>query len=303
MFHCVRKLEVIREFDPWKSPLCTCPRKYSLHPYTGCSHFCLYCYAASYIGLKESTPKNRFLSRLLRDLSKIEKGSIIELSTSSDPYPPVEENLKLTRRALEVLAKHDVKVLITTKSSLVVRDSNLIKQSPVAVMITVTTLDDNLSSVIEPNSPPPSSRIKAIEELREQGVPVGARIDPIIPFINDDPHELKELVERVTQAGALHIVTSSFKAKMNNLKRLREHLPGDIANKLTNLYREKGTWIHGYLYLPASTRRSLLQPVVAVASEHGVTHATCREGLMDLFNAPTCDGSHLTGFNNSYVKN
>ncbi|MEM1639103.1 MAG: radical SAM protein [Desulfurococcaceae archaeon] len=299
----MKTLEVIREFDPWKSPLCTCPRKYSLHPYTGCSHFCLYCYAVSYIGLKESTPKIKFLNKLARDLGKIEKNSIIELSTSSDPYPPVEENLKLTRHTLEILVRHNVKILITTKSNLVVRDSDVIKRAPASVMITITTLDDKLARIIEPNAPPPSDRIKAVEELRKQGVPVGVRIDPVIPFINDDPHDLKELATRVIQAGALHIVTSSFKAKMNNLKRLSEYLPRDIANKLISLYREKGTWIHGYLYLNTNTRRSMLQPVITVAREYGITYATCREGLMELFNAPTCDGSHLINFNNFHAEN
>ncbi|MEM2014385.1 MAG: radical SAM protein, partial [Desulfurococcaceae archaeon] len=58
------KLKVIREFDPWKSPLCTCPRKYSLHPYTGCDHSCLYCYATSYIRSRKSVPKKKFLEAL-----------------------------------------------------------------------------------------------------------------------------------------------------------------------------------------------------------------------------------------------
>lgn len=289
----MKKLEVIREFDPWKSPLCTCPRKYSLHPYTGCSHFCLYCYATSYIGLKESKPKKDFLYKLKRDLSRINGDAIIELSTSSDPYPPIEEKLELTRRTLEILVKHGVRILITTKSNLVVRDYDLLKQAPASVMLTVTTLDDNLARIIEPNAPPPSSRIKAIETLRELGVPVGVRVDPVIPFVNDDPHEIRELVARVIQAGALHIVTSSYKAKWNNLRRLTENLPEDYAVKLKNLYREKGSWIHGYLYLPANYRRTMLKPVIEVAQQYGITYATCREGLSELFNSPSCDGSHL----------
>ncbi len=286
-------LRVIRPFDPWKSPLCTCPRKYSLHPYTGCSHFCLYCYATAYVGRRRSVPKASFLRNVKSDLALLEKDAIIEMSTSSDPYPPIEETLELTRRTLALLANYPVRVLITTKSHIVVRDADILVKMPSAVMITITTLDDNLAKIIEPEAPPPSLRLKAIKELSARGVPIGVRIDPIIPGVNSDEYHTAELVEKVIEAGARHIVTSTYKAKWDSLNRLVAALP-DTANKLRELYVRRGVKIHGYMYLPRDVRERLLSPVIRATLRHGLTVATCREGLgPEFFKAPSCDGSHL----------
>ncbi|MCC6034845.1 MAG: radical SAM protein [Desulfurococcaceae archaeon] len=287
------KLNVVRLFDPWRSSLCTCPRKYSLHPYTGCSHFCLYCYATSYIGRKPSTPKVKFLERVKGDLEFIEKDAIIEMSSSSDPYPPIEEKLKLTRKTLELLLMRDVRVLITTKSHIVTRDIDLLRKIPSAIMITITTLDDSLAKLIEPEAPPPSLRLKAIRELNVSNIPVGVRVDPIIPSVNDDPYLIAELIEVVKEAGARHIVTATYKAKWDSLSRLSQAIP-EIAGKLRELYVHSGVKIHGYMYLTRNKREELLLPVVKTAIKLGLTVATCREGLnSQYFQAPSCDGSHL----------
>lgn len=295
--HCLKtrfekaSMRVLRVFDPWKSPLCTCPFKYSLHPYTGCSHFCLYCYATSYIGRKPSVPKNRFLDALKTDLLKVKQGSIIELSTSSDPYPPIEEWVELTRNTLTLLLEHGMRVLITTKSYLVRRDVDILSKTPSAVMITITTLNRGVSRILEPDAPSPEDRLEAIRYLKDHGIPVGARIDPVIPGVNDDPLELKDLVDAIVDAGAQHIVTSTYKARGDSLKRLSQAFKD---KSLASLYKEKGEIVHGSIYLPKNERARLLQPVISRAVERGITVATCREGLgAAFFKAPSCDGSHM----------
>lgn len=296
----MRRFKVIREFDPWKSPLCTCPKKYTLHPYTGCSHSCLYCYATAYIRARESTPKEMFLEKLARDIKDVEENSIIELSTSSDPYPPIEWELKLTRDALKLISKRNLRILITTKSDGPIRDADILVNAKCAVMFTITTLDSGLASVIEPNAPSPPKRLHTMLKLSRLGVPVGARIDPVIPFVNDDPHQLEDLVARVKEVGALHIVTSTFKARPDSLKRLENALP-DISRKLSKLYREGGELIRGYFYLPAELRTKLLEPVIKQAIKLGLTVATCREGFkVDFPRAPSCDGSHLISLKRGY---
>ncbi len=281
-------------FDPWKSPLCTCPPKYSLQPYTGCSHFCLYCYATSYVGRKPSTPKKRFIERLKRDLDQADLSLVIELSTSSDPYPPVEEGLMLTRRTLGVLMSRGARVLITTKSGLVARDTDILSRTCAAVMLTITTLDEGLARKLEPGAPPPSKRIEALRILSRARVPVGVRVDPVIPGLNSDPAALEELIARAHEAGAQHVVTSTYKAKPDNFRRMIEAFP-DMEGVWRRMYLEKGELIHGYRYLPKSERIKILKPVVEAARKHGMTYATCREGLKskEFFNAPSCDGSHL----------
>ncbi len=288
------RFQVIRLFDPWKSPLCTCPLKYSLHPYTGCSHFCLYCYATSYIGLKPSTPKKDFLKKLRRDLRFIDKKLLVELSTSSDPYPPIEKSIELTRKTLSILHEYRVRTLITTKSNIVVRDIDLLKKMKAAVMITITTLDQSLAKKLEPGAPSPKERLIALKKLSEEGIPVGVRIDPIIPYLNDEPSELRELVDAVIAYGAKHIVTSTYKARPDNFRRLITVF-SDLKSRLYNLYYMRGERIRGYRYLPSNMRKQLLHYVTSRAREKGVTYAVCREGFqgIEYFNAPSCDGSHL----------
>ncbi|ADM27683.1 Radical SAM domain protein [Ignisphaera aggregans DSM 17230] len=286
-------MKVLREFDPWKSPLCTCPFKYSLHPYTGCSHFCLYCYATSYIGRKPSVPKKNFIENLEKDLRQIVKGAVVELSSSSDPYPPIEMQLELTRKTLEVLGRNGFRILITTKSDIVARDIDILLRYPSAVMITITTLDQGVAKVLEPGAPPPDRRMEAVRKLSRAGIPVGIRIDPVIPMINDDPEKLRELVNIARDVGALQITTSTYKARGDSLKRLQEAFP-DIAEKLRRMYVYEGEKIHGYMYLKKEAREKLLKPVIEEALRLGLYIATCREGPgVTIINAPTCDGSGL----------
>lgn len=290
----IGKGRVLSIFDPWGSSLCTCPFKYSLQPYTGCSHRCLYCYATSYIRVRKSIPKRNFIRRLLSDLDKADPGIPISMSNSSDPYPPEEKDYGLTRKALEVLLPRGFRVLIVTKGALVVRDIDLISKGNVAVTMTITTLDKELAYRLEPGAPPPKDRVKALEHLINNGVPVGVRIDPIIPYLNDDVNNIRELVEVFANIGVKFIVTSTYKARPDNLKRMMEEFP-EIASKLYRLYRINGTWVHGYWYLSLEERRKLLRPVVEEARKHGIEYATCREGLRgrEWFNAMSCDGIHL----------
>ncbi len=279
------RFEVLRDFDPWKGDLCTCPRKYSLQPYTGCSFMCLYCYATAYIGKRPSTPKKDFLRRLERDLRRADPSKVVNMSTSSDPYPIIEKKYELTRGALKLLKLYGFKVLITTKGSLVSRDKDVLSEMKAAVMITITTLDESLAKRLEPGAPSPKERLRALKELSEFGVPVGIRLDPVIPGVNDDPEELRELVYRAAESGALHVVTSTYKAKPDNLRRMAEEFP-----HLRSLY-SKGEKVGRYRYLPKEYRRKLLEPVVKAAEDVGITWAFCREGFP--FKAPSCDGSHL----------
>ncbi|GAB6148347.1 SPL family radical SAM protein [Stetteria hydrogenophila] len=288
------KGSVLAPFDPWSNPLCTCPFKYSLNPYTGCSIGCLYCYATAYVGNRPSTPKKDLLKRLARDLARIPPGSIVNVGTSSDPYPPVEAELGLTRRALALLLDGGMRVLVTTKSDLVVRDADLMRGRSAAVTPTITMLDERMARLVEPLAPSPSRRIEAVRRLTSQGIPVGVRVDPVIPYVNDDPAELEELVCRVAEAGARMVVTSTYKARPDNLARMRAGL-GEVGERIYRLYKGSGVKVHGYLYLPRQAREALLKPVIEAARRCGLEYATCREGLTgrEWFNAGSCDGSHL----------
>ncbi|MGQ4892001.1 MAG: radical SAM protein [Candidatus Njordarchaeia archaeon] len=284
---------VLKPFDPWKSPLCTCPRKLTINPYTGCSHRCLYCYITSYIGLKDSTPKQNLLKRLESDMKNVNKSLPVDMSLSSDPYPPIEERLGLTRSVLKVLVENGFKVQITTKGIIYLRDLDIIENYPVVVSETITTLDNDLAQKLEPFAPKPSERLKALEVLSSRGIPFSVRIDPVIPYLNDDEEELRELVRTIANIGAKHVVTSTYKAKPDNFKRMIGAFP-ELEQKWRKIYYTKGR-VAGYAYAPTELRKKLLKPIVEEAQKLGLTYATCREGLTNkaFFNAPTCDGTHL----------
>ncbi len=293
-------LKAIKPFDPWRSPLCTCPMKWVVHPYTGCSHACLYCYAANYIP-KHSTPrpKKDFLSLITKDLSLIPKEALIELSTSSDPYSWPEKELGITRLVLHKLLENGARVLITTKSSFVVRDLDLLSKyrNRVAVAITITTLDDKLAKIIEPGAPPPSERLKAVKLLAANGIGVVVRLDPIIPFINDSYENMENVISSVAAAGALQITSSTYKAKPVDFKKILNvvrMLRGDrVAEEFKFLYfGNSKNVVSGYRYLDEKQRLDYMKIVREISYSNGLVFATCREGFKYLHTPGfNCDGS------------
>jgi len=284
-------MPIITQFDPWKSKLCTCPFKYSFSPYTGCSHSCLYCYASSYIPrFFEVRVKKDVIKQLNKEISKIKQNKYVTIANSNDPYQPLEEKLKLTREALKIFSNHNFRIMIVTKSDLVARDLDVLKKARVAVSITITTLDEKKAKRLEPNAPSPEKRLEAIRYLSKNRIPTIARIDPIIPFINDV--EIDELVKVAAEAGVKHIVSSTYKVKLDNWKRMEKEFPEEMK-KLRSLYFVKGERINGYYYLPVEYRYQLMRKIAEKTKEFGVTFAACREGFLELNSAKTCDGSHL----------
>src|SRR5512137_2144784 len=154
---------ILRPFDPWNSQLCTCPAKLSLNPYTGCPHGCLYCYASSYIPrFADCRPKVDLLKRLARESSRIKPGTLVAMSNSSDPYPPQEKELRLTRGCLQILKERDLCVQVVTKSHLVAQDAQLLSEMRACVAITITSLSESICSKLEPGAPSPARRLEAM---------------------------------------------------------------------------------------------------------------------------------------------
>lgn len=272
-------------FDPWKSQLCTCPDKLTFNPYTGCDHGCLYCYASSYIpSFHDCRPKKNLLSRLKREAARL-KGELVSISNSSDPYPRLEQTSGLTRKCLEILAESCCRLQIVTKSDLVTRDVDILKTVPCVVSVTVLTADDGLSRKLEPGAPVSSRRLKAIRALVEEGIPTTVRIDPVIPFVNDD---LAGLVEAVADLGALHITCSTYKVKPDNWRRFSAVFP-DVAEKLEPHYFGEGERIGRSLYLPRNLRFGLMKKAKALAEDYNLKFGCCREGFC--LNSAICDGS------------
>jgi len=186
---------------------------YNMNIYRGCSHGCIYCDSRSLCYRIENFEQIRAKQDALRiirdDLLKKRKRGIIATGAMSDPYNPCEKELKLTRNALELINAYRFGVAIDTKSTLIVRDVNILKDiqvnSPVLVKITITTADDNLSKIIEPNAPVSSERFDAVKKLNENGVYTGILMMPILPFIDDTEENILNIVHKAKESGARFI--------------------------------------------------------------------------------------------------
>ncbi|MEM3731528.1 MAG: radical SAM protein [Candidatus Bathyarchaeia archaeon] len=279
---------MITPFDPWHSKLCTCPPKLTFNPYTGCDHKCVYCYASSYIPrFYDCRPKKDLLQRLRREAAGL-KGELISIANSSDPYPTIEAEKGLTRSCLEILAGCNCRIQIITKSNIVVRDMDLLRQVPSMVALTITTDDAETAKTLEPYAPPPAERLKAAEKLLAGGIPVAVRIDPVIPWVNDYP---ESLVKAIAEIGVRHITASTYKVKADNWQRLSLAMP-KTAEKLKPFYFDKGEKLGRYTYMPKDLRLRLMENLAKLAKKHGLKFATCREDIKGLSTA-TCDGSWL----------
>lgn len=184
--------------------------EYTMNIYKGCCHGCIYCDSRSDCYRVEDFDRVRAkkdaLVILRNDLQRKVKTAVIGMGAMSDPYNPFERDLELTRHALELIDAYGFGVGIATKSPLVTRDTdilrNIAEHSPVLVKMTITTADDALASRIEPHAPPPSERLNALRELSDAGIFTGVLLMPVLPFILDSDENVLSVVRRAKECGA-----------------------------------------------------------------------------------------------------
>ena len=217
---------------------------HTVNLYRGCCHGCLYCDSRSdcyrnpdfdRVTAKADAP------RILRDeLARKVRPAFIGMGAMSDPYNPFEEELLLTRHALELIDAYDCGVSVDTKSDLIVRDVDLYQSiqahSPVICKITVTTVDEELAAKVEPRAPSPARRLEAIRKLAEAGLFCGVLLMPVLPFLEDRPEQVLSVVDRSADAGAKFIY-SGFGVTMRQgqreyfLRELDRAFPGEHLSR------------------------------------------------------------------------
>ena len=192
------------------------PFTYSINPYRGCEHGCIYCYARPSHAYLELSPGLDFETRLFAKVNAAEllrealakpgyRCESITVGANTDPYQPVEREWRITRQVLEVLAECEHPVAIITKNALVERDLDLL--APMAekrlaqVYVSVTTLERDLARRMEPRASAPQRRIETIRALSRAGVPTGVMVAPIVPFLTD--HGIESVLEAAAEAGAI----------------------------------------------------------------------------------------------------
>jgi len=164
---------------------------YALNPYRGCQHACVYCYAPSVIhwdkGIWGDLIEAKVnLPRILSKELRVKKKGVVGLGTVTDPYQQAEKKYEITRRCLELLLMHDFPVCIQTKSSLILRDIDLLKKfSNLEVGITLTTHDDSLREKLEPGASTVEERLHVLSEISKNGIKTWVFMGPVMPYLTD----------------------------------------------------------------------------------------------------------------------
>src|SRR5258707_5557328 len=229
----------------------------SINPYRGCAHGCVYCFARpthSYLGLSPGLDfetklfyKADAVSILEAELSKPKYVcKTIALGINTDGYQPLEKRLEVTRGILAVLARCRHPVTIVTKSALIIRDLDLLtdlaKDRLVSVMVSVTSLTNDIKRTLEPRTASPAARLPVIEQLAAAGVPVGVLVAPVIPAITD--HEIEDIMGAAKAAGATRagyvLLRLPHELKVIFRDWLAEHYPDRAKHVMSLINQSRG---------------------------------------------------------------
>lgn len=224
---------------------------YNMNLYRGCSHGCIYCDSRSncYHIDNFDVPKGKENALILleNELSKKKDKGVIGIGSMSDTYNPFEKEYEQTRGALKIISKYNFGVSIDTKSDMILRDIDLLKEinlkNNVIVKFTITTSSDELSKMIEPNVCVSSKRFQAIKILSDNGIFAGIMMNPVLPFITDSEENIKKIVKLAHESGAKFIHTYMGMTLRENqrdyyFKKLDILFPG-LKDKYIKYYGER----------------------------------------------------------------
>jgi DNA repair photolyase len=190
---------------------------YSLNPYHGCQHACVYCYAPNVLNVERErwgkfvNIRRNMPNILSKELKKKDK-AIVGISTVTDPYQPLERKYKLTRYCLEQLLKYDFPICIQTKSDLVLRDLDLIsKFSDAEVGLTITTLKERERKILEPNASSIVDRLKVLKKISEADIKTYVFFGPIYPTI--EIQDIPKIVEAFADQNVDYVMVDKFNLK------------------------------------------------------------------------------------------
>ncbi|HXZ31165.1 MAG TPA: radical SAM protein [Terriglobales bacterium] len=257
------------------------PFTWTINPYRGCEFACKYCYARythEFMEMRDGVEfeqkifvKQHAADLLRQELRHVKPGEEIAIGTATDPYQPAERRFEVTRAILEEFARHKgFDIGIVTKSNLVLRDTDLLKQIAKAnklfVNLTITTLNADLARILEPRAPRPDLRLDAMRKLNEAGVDAGVICAPVLPGITDAPRDLEALVRATAKAGAKYIFANSLFLKPCSAAVFMPFLQAEFP-QLVESYRER---YKNRAFLPSSYRKRLSQLVARLRQKYGI---------------------------------
>lgn len=247
--------------------------------YRGCTHGCIYCDSRSKcygfthefedIEVKINAPQ-----LLEKTLKSKRKKCMIGTGAMCDPYLHIEENLKLTRKCLELIDQYEYGVAVQTKSTRVLRDMDLLKsindKTKAVVQMTMTTYDETLCKILEPNVSTTKERFEALLQFKEAGIPTVVWLTPILPFINDTEENIRGILGYCVEAGVKGIICFDMGVTLRDgnreyfYKALDKHFPG-MKNKYIRTY--------GNAYdIPSPNNKKLLEIFKEVCVKNGMIY-------------------------------
>ena len=239
------------------------PFNWTINPYRGCSHSCVYCFARpthEFLGFNTGTD---FDSEIVVKTNAIElaraetapgrwAGELVAMGTNTDPYQPAEGKYRLTRGLVEVLVERRNPFSVLTKSTLSLRDIDLFTEAArhidISVNFSIGTLDPEVWRLTEPGTPHPRRRVEAVAKLTAAGVPSGVLIAPLLPGISDHPDQVAAVRKACEEAGAV----SASTIKLHLRPGVKEHFMGwlgqkrpDLTERYEKLYRDRAYLARG----------------------------------------------------------
>lgn len=248
---------------------------WGMNIYRGCSHGCIYCDSRSRcyqfthpfedIEVKQNAPE-----LLERTLKSKRRKCMIGTGSMSDPYMHCEEKLMLTRKCLDIILKYGFGVSVQTKSDRILRDLDLLDEinhsTSCVVQMTLTTWDDNLCKIIEPNVCNTKRRIEVLGKLQDRGIPTVVWLTPILPFINDTEKNITAILQECVRTGVKGIICFDMGLTLREGDReyfyaaLDKHFPG---------LKEKYIRLYGNAYeLPSPDNRRLMEILYKICDEN-----------------------------------
>jgi DNA repair photolyase len=260
------------------------PFTWTINPYRGCEFGCRYCYARythEFMEMRDGMEfeqkiyvKQHAAGLLRHELRRVKPDEAIALGTATDPYQPAERRFEVTRGILEEFARHrGFELGIVTKSNLIVRDLELLKEVATAnhlsVHVTVTTLNVELARILEPRAPRPDLRLDAVRTLAQAGIRVGVSCSPVVPGITDSAKDLESLIGAAADAAADYVFANPLFLKPCSaaifLPFLEQHFPHLAEN-----YRER---YQNRAFLPPAYAKRLSHLIAHLREKYKITRA------------------------------
>lgn len=249
---------------------------YNMNLYKGCPHGCIYCDSRSDCYQIEDFDRVRVkkdaITILEKELRTKRKKGVIGIGAMSDTYNPLEEKLQITRKALQLIDRYGYGISLETKSDLLVRDIDLFKsisnKASGIIKMTITTADDKLSSIIEPNVCNSSKRFEAIKKITDAGLFAGVLLTPILPYITDTEENIRQVISLAAKNGAKFVfsmggVTLRSNQRVYFYNKLEQDFPG---------IKERYSKQYGNSYMCKTTNFNIANIFKEECKKHGLLY-------------------------------